>query len=115
MTLLHRRNFLRLAGVACISAAAGPAVGQSSPHAPEPATLPIRLGVVSWVRDMSSLEGVAHGIREMGFSNCQIGFENLTIGVAASLKHAMAEYQIEATALSEHGPGVRVFDFYQGS
>jgi sugar phosphate isomerase/epimerase len=45
---------------------------------------------------------------------CQIGFEDLRADVAAPLKSALAKYNIEATAFSEHGPGNRVFDFYRG-
>src|SRR6202012_1795576 len=37
-----------------------------------------------------------------------------TPDVARPVKNALAKYGVEATAFSEHGPGQRVFDFYQG-
>jgi len=50
----------------------------------------------------------------MGLQTCQIGFERLTAGVAGPLKKALTTYGVEATAFSEHGPGRRVFNFYEG-
>ncbi len=50
----------------------------------------------------------------MGFQTCQIGFEHLTATVTQPLKNALTKYGVEATALSEHGPGSRIFDFYEG-
>jgi len=111
---LDRRTFVQVAGAACISNAIRPTFAQSTANATASCASPFRLGVVVWIAAGESTDAAIHGVRELGFSTCQIGFERLTASVAAPLKSALAKYGIEATAFSEHGPGARVFDFYRG-
>jgi L-ribulose-5-phosphate 3-epimerase len=104
---LDRRVFLRAASGACISQALSPvfAAAHSSP---------LRLGVVVWVRQGQPIGEAIQGVRALGLETCQVGFEQLTPEVAGPLKEALAKHGVEATAFSEHGPGKRVFDFYNG-
>jgi sugar phosphate isomerase/epimerase len=85
-----------------------------SPGFAESSRSPLRLGAVAWVRRGQSIEETLQGVRGLGLATCQIGFEQLTPDVAKPLKDALAKYEVEATAFSEHGPGKRVFDFYNG-
>jgi sugar phosphate isomerase/epimerase len=114
MISLDRRTFVQVAGAACISNAVRPAFSQPSSKSSVSGPSPFRLGVVKWIGDGQSIEDAIQGIHALGFSTCQIGFERLTADVAVPLKNALAKYGVEASAFSEHGPGRRVFDFYQG-
>jgi sugar phosphate isomerase/epimerase len=87
-------------------------LAQSSPV--DSKALPGPLGVVVWIGEGESIDSAVAGVRALGLRACQIGFVQLTHEVAVPLKNALARYEVEATAFSEHGPGVRVFDFYQG-
>jgi len=111
---LDRRAFLQVAGAACISNAILPATAESKANASGSCSSPFRLGVVVWIAERESTEAAIHGVNDLGFRTCQIGFEHLTAEVAGPLKSALAKYGVEATAFSEHGPGARVFDFYRG-
>jgi sugar phosphate isomerase/epimerase len=110
---LDRRAFVQAAGGACIANAIRPVcaesrlIGLSEPS-------PLRLGVVIWIKPGQSIEDALQGVEAMGFQTCQIGFEQLTEEIALPLKSALAKSRLEATALSEHGPGQRVFNFYDG-
>jgi sugar phosphate isomerase/epimerase len=112
-TMLNRRTFVRAAGAACVANAIRP--GLADPPSIDP-RVPnsLRLGVVVWVGHGQSIDSVIQGVKGLGLPTCQIGFETLTADVAKPLKSALVKYGIEATALSEHGPGTRVFDFYEG-
>jgi L-ribulose-5-phosphate 3-epimerase len=111
---LDRRAFVQVAGAACISNAIRPAFAQSAANTSGSCSSPFRLGVVVWVAEGESTDAAIRGVREFGLTTCQIGFEHLTVDVAAPLKSALAKYGVEATAFSEHGPGARIFDFYRG-
>ena len=113
MKLLNRRHFIQLGGAACLSRAILPASAQSS-AAPISSSLPIRLGAVVWIGEGQTAEDAVKRIHDLGLPTCQIGFEHLTANVAEPVKRALDKYRIEATAFSEHGPGPRIFDFYQG-
>ena len=105
---------MQLASAACIARGIQPALAQSSPRIPVPGAVPIRLGVVLWIRNGQSIDAAVKSVRDMGLPTCQIGFDRLTPDVATPVKNALTKYGVEATALSEHGPGVRIFNFYQG-
>ncbi len=105
---------MQLASAACISNAIQPAFGQPSPIAEPSRSSPIRLGVVVWIQDGQTAEEAVKRVHDLGLSTCQIGFEHLTADVAAPLTAALKKYGVEATAFSEHGPGKRVFTFYEG-
>jgi L-ribulose-5-phosphate 3-epimerase len=115
---LDRRTFVQAAGGACILNAIRPVVAESSSTAStglsSTRSASMRLGVVVWVGQGQSIEDAIQGVHDLGLSTCQIGFEHLTAEVAEPLKNALAKYSVEATAFSEHGPGIRIFDFYEG-
>jgi sugar phosphate isomerase/epimerase len=113
VTKLNRRTFVEAAGAACIANAIRPVLTQF-PTTDSTAASALRLGVVLWVGKGQSIESAIQGVHALGLPTCQIGFEHLTAEVSAPLKNALAKYGVEATALSEHGPGQRVFDFYDG-
>ena len=104
----NRRTFLQLAAGACAISAVPPVLAQSS------SPTPFRLGVVVWISDGEPIDNAVRAVRELGLQTCQIGFEHLTPEIADPVKAALAKYSVEATAFSEHGPGERIFDFYQG-
>jgi L-ribulose-5-phosphate 3-epimerase len=110
---LDRRGFLRAAAGACMLQAVSPVLAESPAIASSPRS-PLRLGVVVWVRQGQSIEEAVQGVHALGVATCQIGFVQLTPEVAGPLKAALSKYEVEATAFSEHGPGKRVFDFYNG-
>jgi L-ribulose-5-phosphate 3-epimerase len=109
---LNRRSFVHLAGAACISKAMRPAGAQPSLGLPK--AFPIRLGTVVWIGAGQTAEDGIKGVHDLGLQTCQVGFEHLSLGVVKPLKEALAKYAVEATAFSQHGPGQRIFDFYQG-
>jgi L-ribulose-5-phosphate 3-epimerase len=111
---LNRRSFVQLAGAACISNAMRPAAAQSSPGVRVPGAFPVRLGTVVWIGAGQTAEDGIKGVHDLGLPTCQIGFEQLTTDVVKPLKEALEKYSVEATAFSQHGPGQRIFNFYQG-
>jgi L-ribulose-5-phosphate 3-epimerase len=108
---LNRRNFMQIAGAACAVNAGFPSLGQSPKLSKES---PIRLGKVVWVGEGQTADAVIRGVFELGLHTCQIGFEHMSVQVVQPMREALAKYGVEATALSEHNPGRRIFDFYQG-
>jgi len=111
-TVFDRRTFIRAASGVCVTGGIGDVLAQSSPAGSTP--LPNRLGVVVWIADGESIDGAIAGVRSLGLHTCQIGFVKLTPEVTASVKNALTRYEVEATAFSEHGPGERVFNYYDG-
>ena len=111
---LNRRSFVQLAGAACISNAMRPEGAQSSPGVRGPSAFPIRLGTVVWIGAGQTAEDGIKGVHDLGLPTCQIGFEQLTADVVKPLKEALEKYSVAATAFSQHGPGQRIFNFYQG-
>ena len=91
-----------------------PAGGQQRSGATGSAACPIRIGKVVWVGEGQSVDDVVREVRDAELSACQIGFDGLSLSHAAPLRAALDKYGIEGTAISEHNPGVRIFDFYQG-
>jgi L-ribulose-5-phosphate 3-epimerase len=75
---------------------------------------PIQLGVVVRVPDGQTPDATIARVRELTFSSCQIGFQNLSASDAGPLKAALARHDVRATALMEQGPGPKVWNFYQG-
>ena len=74
----------------------------------------IRIGQVVWVSQGQTVDAVVREVRDAELSACQIGFDGLSLSDAAPLRAALNRYGIEGTAISEHNPGVRIFDFYEG-
>ena len=116
MKLLDRRSFVQLAGAACISSSVPHALAQSPPRVAVSGATPMRLGVHLWISVGESIDGAVKSVHDMGLPTCQIGFNRLTPDVAspAKIKNALAKYGVEATAFSEHGPGLRIYDFFRG-
>lgn len=110
--MLNRRQFVQLAGAASMASGLPNAAAES----PAPVSAPFSnpLGAVVWIRDGASVDDAIQSVSEMGLSTCQIGFNRLTPDVALPVKKALAKYGVKGTALSEHGPGIRIFNFYQG-
>lgn len=117
---MNRRSFVRMAGATCFSGAAMPLAAErrsSTIAATGPAAsgnLKNPIGVVVWIGEGQSIDKAIRGVRDLGFSVCQVGFLHLTSDVVPPLKQALTKYHVKATAFSEHGPGERVFNFYQG-
>ena len=112
---LNRRSFVQLAGATAVANAVRPAFGQAPSAKDFPIRLvPIRLGKVVWVGDGQTADALVKEVREMGFTTCQIGFEHLSLSTATLLRQVLDKYGVEANAVSEHNPGRRVFDFYEG-
>jgi sugar phosphate isomerase/epimerase len=111
---LDRRSFVQVAGAACITNVLRPELSPSLSVRPVYGPCPLRMGIVLWVADGQSIEDAIQDVHAMGLQTCQIGFEHLTAGVAEPVKNALTKYGVEATAFSEHGPGRRVFNFYEG-
>jgi sugar phosphate isomerase/epimerase len=81
---------------------------------PKAACPGVTLGVVVWVHPGEQVDTAIRQVRDLGLSTCQIGFKHLHPDVATPLKNALEKYGVTATAFSEHGPGERIFNFYQG-
>jgi sugar phosphate isomerase/epimerase len=109
-----RRSFVQVAGAACISNVLRPDISPSLSTRSVSGPCPLRMGLVVWVADGQSIEDAIQDVHTMGLQTCQIGFVHLTAGVAEPVKNALKKYGVEATAFSEHGPGQRVFNFYEG-
>jgi L-ribulose-5-phosphate 3-epimerase len=105
---------MQLAGVAWVANATHQMFAQPPGSVLSSKEFPIRLGKVVWVGDGQTADAVVKEVSELGLSTCQIGFEHLSLEVVAPLRKALEKYKVEATALSEHNPGRRVFDFYNG-
>lgn len=110
---LTRRSFVQAAGGACIVNAIRPSLAHATKAAYPNSSTP-RLGVVVWVHPGQSIDEAIRGVHALGLPTCQIGFETLTAEVAKPLQAALKKFGVQATALSEHGPGERIFNFYDG-
>lgn len=111
---IDRRAFVQMAGAAWLAAAAKPTFAQAAGKASTGAEAGNPMGLVVWIEDGESIDTKIRAVRELGFSVCQVGFETLTPDVTQPLREALSKYGLTATAFSEHGPGERIFDFYQG-
>jgi L-ribulose-5-phosphate 3-epimerase len=114
MPTLDRRNFLQIAGAACVTPAFADsqAQGQSTPvrHSDN---APL-LGTVARVPAGSTVDATVKRVHELGLPTCQIFFGHLALTEVNPLLEALKKYGVVATAVSEHNPGPRVFDFYNG-
>jgi len=108
---MNRRAFVQMAGAACLSGAVKPLMAQTAPTA---SRLENPMGLVVWIEEGQSIDAAIRQVHNFGFSVCQVGFARLTPEVATPLQTALSKYGVTATAFSEHGPGERIFDFYQG-
>jgi sugar phosphate isomerase/epimerase len=105
---------MQFAGIACVSKAVRPQLADAALMPLAPDTFPIRLGTVAWVGKGQTADDAVKRVYDLGLVACQIGFEHPSLETAGPLRKALDKYGIEGTAVSEHNPGPRVFDFYQG-
>jgi L-ribulose-5-phosphate 3-epimerase len=108
---LNRRKFVKFAGASCISSVFRIAGASQREH--DVVHLP-RLGVVAKVGADGTADAAIKRVHDLGIPTCQIFFERLTLDEVKPLLQALSKYGIEATAVSEHNPGQRIFDFYDG-
>ncbi len=73
-----------------------------------------RLGVVAKVSQGDTSASTIKHVHALGLPTCQIFYEKLSLAEAPGLLEALKRYGVEVSAVSEHNPGPRVFDFYQG-
>jgi L-ribulose-5-phosphate 3-epimerase len=114
MGVLNRRSLVQLAGAACVANVLHSADAEDRQNAALPATHVPRLGVVTKVLSDGSADATIKWVHDLGFSNCQIFFEHLTLDDVKPLLAALSKYGVEVSAVSEHNPGPRVFNFYEG-
>ena len=74
-----------------------------------------RLGIVIDVAGTSTPEQAIAKVRAFGFPTCQVHVgATPSMALAGPLKHALAKYNVEATAVMTLGPGRMVWNFYEG-
>lgn len=110
MGFLNRRSFIQIAGASLASVALSL---EAEPGSARDSVIP-RLGLVVKVAKGGTPEDTIKHLHDLGIPTCQIFFEELSMSQAAPLMAAMKKYDVQVSALSEHNPGPRVFDFYQG-
>ena len=104
-----RRNFIQCATAACLAST----LRSTKALAQQPLRAP-RLGVVAKVSAVGSADETIKHVHDLGVPTCQIFFEHLSLAQVDPLQTALKKYGVEVSAVSEHNPGRRVFDFYQG-
>ena len=114
MELLNRRSFVRLASGACLASAVLPFQAESQQHKPNASVHKPRLGTVAKVAAGGTADATIRRVHELGLPTCQIFFEHLSLQEVNPLREALKAYDVEVSAVSEHNPGKRIFDFYQG-
>lgn len=121
MNPVNRRRFMQSTAGGLLSTSfltAGNAtmnMKSSAPQSAEGAYDPARdmpLGVIAPVRD-SADEAIAH-VRNLGFSTCQLNVQDYSSEAADAVKTALAKYDILPTTLITMGPGLYVWNFYEG-
>lgn len=106
---LNRRTFVQMAGAACLGGSLSSHAAQASAKRSGP-----RLGVVAKVIAGATSDSTIRHVRDLGFPTCQMYYDRLSVAEAPGLLEAVKRYGVEVSAVSEHNPGPRVFDFYQG-
>jgi L-ribulose-5-phosphate 3-epimerase len=115
MEIFNRRSFVQLAGAA-IATAVLPVVAQPNSarlHGASKSVIP-RLGLVVKVMKGGTSEAAIKHVHDLGIPTCQIFYDELNLREVAPLMAALKKYGVEVTAVSEHNPGPRIFDFYDG-
>ena len=113
MGILNRRNFVHLAGATCLATTVRSSEALSKPQTGAPRHAP-RLGTVAKVGPNETSGAVIKRVHDLGLSICQIFFEHLSLREVNPLLSAMKKFGVDVSAVSEHNPGRRVFDFYEG-
>jgi len=110
---INRRSFLQLAGAAYGASAIAPGLAQRV-DARIHGNLPIAIGKVIWVGENETVDAVIESVAKLGMQVCQIGFERSSLEVVKPLREACTMHGVQVTSISEHNPGRRVFNFYEG-
>jgi sugar phosphate isomerase/epimerase len=114
MKSMSRRNFVQLAGAAYLGSSLSSEAEAEGQAASAPAPRAPRLGTVAGVGAGMTVEAAIERVHRLGLPLCQIGYEHLTMADVHPLLEALKKYDIEVTAVSEHNPGPRIFNFYEG-
>ncbi len=92
--------------------ASGPGAQITQTLAENEGKKPLRLGlIISIGKDPDGAMAKVHGL---GLTTCQVFTDDLDAELAAPLRQALDNYNIEATSLVVGGPGKEEWDFYQG-
>jgi L-ribulose-5-phosphate 3-epimerase len=113
MGISNRRSFVQRATAAWLAST----IGSTEALAQVPATPSLhgpRLGMVTKVGAAGSADATIKHVHDLGLPTCQIFFEHLSLQQVNPLQEALKKYSVEVSAVSEHNPGRRVFDFDQG-
>lgn len=78
-----------------------------------PSRVPL-LGTVAKVKPGDTADATIKRVHDLGLPTCQIFFEHLSLQEVNPLLTALDKYHVKVSAISEHNPGRRIFDFYQG-
>lgn len=113
MGALNRRTFMQRAVATCVAGTVRSPAAQPAQTSNPPLQAP-RLGMVAKVGAEGTAEATIKRVHDLGLPTCQILFERLSLQQVNPLRAALKKYGVEVSAVSEHNPGRRVFDFYQG-
>jgi len=111
-TNFTRRTFVQLAGAGCVAGAVRPF--EASAQAVIPASRGPHIGMVAKVHAGAPVEAVIKRVHDLGLPSCQLFYERYTMEDLRPLKEALSRYGVSVSAISEHNPGRRIFNFYQG-
>lgn len=107
MGTINRRSFLQT------SSALGCALRAGALSAlPSPSGGGLSLGMYVTIKD--DPEPVLRQVHDLGFHACEVYTDNHDPAMGRSLRRALDQFQIAATAIFSMGPGPMVWDFYQG-
>jgi L-ribulose-5-phosphate 3-epimerase len=113
MGFVNRRSFVQLAGATCLASGIVSAESRRENSFGGSSAIP-RLGVVVKIDAGGSSEATIKHVHDLGLPTCQIFYEHLSVDEVTPLLQALSKYGIEISAVSEHNPGPRSFDFLQG-
>jgi L-ribulose-5-phosphate 3-epimerase len=113
MGIVNRRTFVQLAGATYLAGGISSAEPETRVHSAATSAVP-RLGVVTKVGLGESSDATIKHVHGLGFPTCQIFYEHLSLDEVNPLLQALHEYEVQVSAVSEHNPGPRMFDFYEG-
>src|SRR5271156_4398760 len=110
MGISNRCSFLQRAAAAWLTSVIGSTETLAQPPA-MPSLHGPRLGMVAKVGAAGSADATVKHVHDLGLPTCQIFFEHLSLQQVNPLQEALRKYGVEVSAVSEHNPGRRVFDF----
>jgi len=113
MGIFTRRTFVQLASASCLVSTTGSLEVTAQPKSNIPLHAP-HLGTVAKVKPGGTADATLKRVHDLGLPTCQIFFEDLNLQEVTPLLEAVKKYDVKVSAISEHNPGRRIFDFYQG-